>query len=115
VKVTEPVGVPLAALTLAVKVTHESRVIDVEDEVSVVVVAANAAGNAAAPTAVGNMRLTTARMPELTRTRRYQRTFPPPGLRSHASVLTRAAQHEPLKSTRPRSADLVPRSSAHPP
>lgn len=74
VKVTEPVGDPPTAVTLAVKVTHESRVTDVEDEVSVVVVAANALGNAAAPAAVGNMRLATATMPEPTRTRRHRRT-----------------------------------------
>src|SRR5258708_29712775 len=34
VKVTEPVGVLPAALTLAVKVTHESRVIDADDELN---------------------------------------------------------------------------------
>src|SRR5579859_147674 len=60
VKVTEPVGVPLAALTLAVNVTHESRVIDTADEVSIVVVVTRACGDADAALAAGGAAMPTA-------------------------------------------------------
>src|SRR5260370_6276834 len=100
VKVTEPVGVPLAALTVAVNVTHESRVIDAEDAVSAVVVvikarddvvpAAAAAGRtrppAGASTASAAAARITARWMDLMMScfprRRCQRMFPrsPSGL-----------------------------------
>jgi hypothetical protein len=47
VKVTEPAGMPPTALTRAVNVTRESRVIDAEDDVSTVLVVITACFNAA--------------------------------------------------------------------
>src|SRR6266568_7201812 len=72
VKVTEPAGVPLAALTIAVKVSHESGVTDVEDDVSVVVVAINACDDVVAA-AAGRAKPTAATMVEPAKTRRPQR------------------------------------------
>src|SRR5258708_1937854 len=57
VKVTDPVGVLPAALTLAVKVTHESRVIDADDELNFVLVVIFACGvGLATAVAAGAMR-----------------------------------------------------------
>jgi hypothetical protein len=62
VNVTDPAGVPVTALTLAVNFTHESRVTDTADDVSVVVVEANPRDAAAtsAVAAAGALRLTAA-------------------------------------------------------
>src|SRR5215472_5860299 len=75
VNLTEPVGVPVAALTLAVNFTHESRVIDAADDASVIFVAISACGDAgAAIAAAGAMRPAAAAMPEPNKKRPAQRT-----------------------------------------
>src|SRR5262245_22371987 len=75
VNVTEPAGVPVAAVTWAVNLTHESYLLDVTDELSVVVVATvTAARGAAAAAAAGGPRLTAAASPAPIRIRRSVRT-----------------------------------------
>jgi len=72
VKVTVPVGVPLAELTVAVNLTHASRLIDAADAASEVDVAINPGGRAAAhtagskrPVATTARKLTSVREPQI--------------------------------------------------